>query len=306
MGIIPKKSYGQHFLTDQAVVKKMVDAAEIKKGETVLEIGPGTGVITEALVAAGAKVIAVEADRDLIKPLQEKFGDTIELIQGDIFSVFLPPFPRGDRGGLPAGFADKGLPLSDSKYKLVSNLPYHIASHVLRQFLSTSPRPTRLVIMTQREVADRIVAKPPKMGLLSVVCQLYASCKKIANVAPGAFRPAPKVGSAIVRLDVFPPPFPRGDRGGLPVKRVAGIGGLPLQPEKIIKLAKTGFSSKRKQLQRNLSASPVGLSVGLRPRDAKIFPTEKIKETLQEMGLDPRIRAENLTVEQWVELYHRL
>jgi len=245
-----KKSFGQNFLTDKTVVKKILAAAEIVPGERVLEIGPGTGVLTEALVDAGASVVAVESDKDLIPALEEKFGDRIELIEGDILKLHHSVTPS-----LPS-------------YKLVANIPYNITSDVIQTFLTAAHKPSRMVLMVQREVADRIVAKPPRMSLLSVVCQLYADVKKVTNVPAGAFRPVPKVGSAVIQMDQ---------------KSETG------DNERVIRLAKAGFSSKRKQLHNNLVSQGFSTS-------------DEGKEQLKKLGLDPLARAETLTVENWVNL----
>jgi len=251
-----KKSFGQNFLVDRSVVKKIVAAAEIIPGETVLEIGPGTGILTQALVDADARVIAVEADRDLIGPLRDTFGSQITLIEGDILS-------------LPA--TSYKLPAS---YKLIANIPYNITSEILFRFLTQEPRPSKMVLMVQREVADRIAAKPPDMSLLSVVCQLYADVKKVANVPKGAFRPSPKVDSAVISLVLQPTPYSR-------------------QPESVIKLAKAGFSHRRKQLHGNLAS-------------ARIASSPVVKEALARLGLPPTARAENLRVQDWVLLHDLL
>lgn len=241
-----KKTYGQNFLIDKNVVRKIVAASDIKPGEAVLEVGPGTGALTGALVAAGAKVTAVEADRDLIPALREKFGDAIDLVEGDILSYTLPP----------------------TRYKLIANIPYNITSKLLETFLTTESPPSRMVLMVQREVADRILAIPPDMSLLSVVCQLYADVSKVANVPAGAFRPIPKVDSAVVKLDT---------RHQIP------------DTERIVRLAKAGFSSRRKQLHGNLSAAGVASS-------------QSVKDALTTLGLPSTARAENLSVHNWIQL----
>ncbi len=251
-----KKHFGQNWLIDETVVKKMIEAAQIQAGETVLEVGPGTGVLTQALVDAGARVTAVEADTSLIGPLRDKFGDAIELIEGDVLS--------------------SSYNLPSTTYKLIANIPYNITSDLLRRFLTQEPRPTRLVIMVQKEVADRIVAIPPDMSLLSVVCQVYAQCRRVANVPAGAFRPIPKVDSAIVRLDVSLKPTT-----------------YPLQPESVIALAKLGFSSRRKQLHGNLK-SLLGID------------SQQVKKALEGLELATTVRAEELSVENWIELASKL
>lgn len=244
-----KKQFGQNFLVDAGVVRKIVAAAGIVPGEAVLEIGPGTGLLTEALVAAGAKVTAVEADRDLIAPLRAKFGDAIELVEGDILSL--------------ADAVARRL----GRYKLVANIPYNITSDILNRFLTAARPPSRMVLMVQREVADRIAAAPPDMSLLSVVCQLYADVSRVANVPRGAFRPSPNVDSAVVRLDPKAAP----------------------DAEKVIALAKVGFSSRRKQLHGNLSGPGIATSAA-------------VKAALASMGLPETARAENVSVHNWIAL----
>ena len=268
-----KKQFGQNFLKDKGIVQKIIKAAEIVPGETILEIGPGTGILTEALVAAGARVIAVEADRDLIAPLREKFGNAIELVEGDIISLSDSMTQR----------------LSDSShhYKLVANIPYNITSKILETFLTSKTPPTRMVLMVQLEVADRIAAQPPDMSLLSVVCQAYADVKKVFNVSRTAFKPSPNVDSAVIRLDLHVSPPHREEGTGVVVARNG------VDPEKIIRLAKIGFSSRRKQLHRNLSASTVATSAA-------------VKEALTKIGLPPEARAETLSVHNWIQLLNLL
>lgn len=251
-----KKSFSQNWLVDQSVVAKIIQAAEIQKGETVLEVGPGTGVLTQALVDAGAHVIAVEADKSLIAPLRERFGDKIELIHGDVLT--------------------SNIQLPTSNFRLVANIPYNITSDLLRRFLTTDPKPSRMIVMVQREVADRMTAKPPHMSLLSVVCQIYAQCRRVTKVPAGAFRPIPKVDSAVVRLDLYPT-----------------SSFMEIDSEEVIAVAKLGFSSPRKQLHGNLKSIGRAGSAG-------------VKEALLSLGLPPAARAEALSVENWVALTHIL
>jgi 16S rRNA (adenine1518-N6/adenine1519-N6)-dimethyltransferase len=258
-----KKHFGQNWLVDETVVKKIINAAEIQAGETVLEVGPGTGVLTQALVDAGARVVAIEADSTLIPALRERFDDSITLIEGDVLSTVY---------GLPS-----------TPYKLIANIPYNITSDLLRRFLTQDPRPTRMVIMVQREVAERITAVPPDMSLLSVVCQLYTQCRRVTNVPAGAFRPIPKVDSAIVRLDSK---HIRPDRA-----LCEGEDGP--YPEQVIAIAKLGFASRRKQLHGNLKSLP-GVDA------------QGIKDALSQLDLPPSARAQELSVDNWIELTHIL
>ncbi len=270
-----KKSYGQNFLADRGVLKKIIAAAELEPGEMVLEIGPGTGILTEALLNAGANVVAVEADPELAALMRKNFGNRITLVEGDVMNLSRDPSP-------PTSAKLWRVRMTDGGFKIVANIPYNITSALLEKFLTNDPRPSRMVLMVQREVADRITAKPGEMSVLAVMCQLYASCKKIANVSAGAFRPTPKVDSAILRLDVRPLPLFKGE-----------LEGVTVDPETIIALAKAGFASRRKQLHGNLARAGFGKS-------------EKIKETLADLGLRPDIRAEDLSLDDWVRLYRHM
>lgn len=258
MGHRKKQSFGQHFLHDISVVEQIIDAANITNGELVLEIGPGEGVLTKALLVEGARVCAVEADEDLIDPLQQRFPDA-DIVQGsaldrDLFSLFQVNDGNFD-------------PFS---YKLVANLPYNIASRVFRRFLSEQPKPNLMVVMVQKEVADRIIAEPPNMSMLSIACQLYADCARVVNVPPGAFDPPPSVDSSVVKLR------PKQDLG-------------TEDPEYVLSVAKVGFSSKRKQLKNNLARE-------------NIAKKEAVAEVLREIGLPETARAQTLTVENWITL----
>jgi 16S rRNA (adenine1518-N6/adenine1519-N6)-dimethyltransferase len=249
-----KKDYSQNWLVDESVVKKIIEAAQIAKGEAVLEIGPGTGLLTTALVDAGAHVTAVEADKDLIEPLRAKFGDEIELVYGD---------------ALDEKFSMSGA------YKLIANLPYSITSDILKHYLTHRNPPTRMVLMLQKEVVERMIAKPGAMSVLSVVCQIYAECKRVSNVPRGAFRPMPKVESAVVQLDL------------------KDVSDAEFDPEQVISLAKQGFSSRRKQLHKNLSGLPN-------------IASDFVKDVLEELGLDPRLRAQEMRVDDWIRLTHKI
>ncbi len=251
-----KKSFGQNWLVDKDAIKKIVESSGVKKGDNVLEIGPGTGVITEELVKIGANITVVELDFDLIEPLRNKFGDKINIIHGDILKISMSDFSHL------------------KPYKLVSALPYNITSKVLRKFLVTSDAPEKITFVLQNEVVDRIVASPPNMSLLSVVCQIYSKCKKVCVVPSDSFHPEPKVDSAIVTLELI---------------KDENI----LNKEGVISIAKIGFSSRRKQLHKNL------LSITK-------LETKQIKELLIGIDLSEKVRAQELTVDEWVKIAQKL
>jgi 16S rRNA (adenine1518-N6/adenine1519-N6)-dimethyltransferase len=218
-----KKRFGQHFLTDTGILNRIVDAAELSAGETVLEIGPGRGSLTAVLTERGARVVAVEVDRDLVPPLRTRFEGArgVTIIEADVLDD--SPGELLARAGATAPYA------------VVANLPYNIAAPVLRRLLEADVSPRRIVVMVQLEVAEAIVARPGTMGLLSVATQVYGETKMIMKLAPGAFSPPPKVQSAVVRIDVAPSP-----RVDVPI-------------DAFFRVVRAGFGNPRKQLRNSLS-----------------------------------------------------
>ncbi len=186
-----KKSLGQHFLKSQSALTKIRDAGSIDDTDTVLEIGPGTGALTELLVVSAKKVIAIEKDRDLIPILEETFAAEIAsekllLLEADIMN-FDPCVLAGEFG--------------IKKYKLVANIPYYITGAIIEKFLSTAHQPETIVILIQKEVAERIIARDHKESILSIAVKAYGVPKIIAKVPPGAFVPPPTVDSAILSIE---------------------------------------------------------------------------------------------------------
>ncbi|MDP2637247.1 MAG: 16S rRNA (adenine(1518)-N(6)/adenine(1519)-N(6))-dimethyltransferase RsmA, partial [bacterium] len=188
-GLRPKKGLGQHFLVAKPFLDLISKAAGLKKTDTVLEIGPGLGVLTETLAKKAKKVVAVEKDGELVGLLEELTVGmkNIEVIHSDILKL--------DPSHIPA---------FQHSYKVVANLPYYITSPVIRMFLEAKVQPTVMVLMVQKEVGQRICAKPPKMSLLAVSVQFYAKPEIIAVVSKNAFWPQPKVDSAILKLTPYP------------------------------------------------------------------------------------------------------
>ena len=258
-GLRADKSLGQNFLQDSYALEKITAAAEILPTDTVLEVGPGLGALTRHLAVAAKRVIAVELDGRLLPPLRETItGYTnIEIIHGDMLKL------------APAEI----VPVSD--YLVVANIPYYITSALLRHLLETTPRPRRVVLTVQKEVAERICAAPGDMSLLALSVQVYGQPRVVATVPAGAFYPAPKVDSAVVRIDLSPAPF-------IPYTLL----------DTFFALAKAGFSQKRKKLRNSLSA-------GMRKSPAEM------EETLRAAGIDPQRRAETLSLAEWRELTAR-
>lgn len=265
----PRKRFGQHWLRDETILTAIVEAAELAPGDRVLEIGPGTGVLTQRLLAQGHPVVAVEIDSDLYSQLEQRYRstETLVLIQGD--------FLRLDLHQLLA--QETALPFPN---KVVANIPYYITGPILEKLLGTlaAPHPDpyeSIVLLVQQEIAHRLAATPGSkiFGGLSVKVQYLATCEVICPVAPQAFVPPPKVTSAVVRLR--PRPFyPQASN-----------------PQFLQSVVQAGFSSKRKMLRNTLT--------GLIERD-------RVCAFLQELGLSDKVRAEDLSVAHWVTLSNKI
>ena len=182
--IKPKRSLGQNFLINQGILDKIVRAAEVGPKDTVVEVGPGTGNLTRKLSEKAKRVVAVEKDHRLIEELKEKFKNSnVEIIEEDILKL-----------------KAESLKLKVGEYKIVANIPFYITSHFLRTVFEEWPKPKLIVLTVQKEVAQRIMAKPPHMNLLALSVQFYSSPTIIGYISKGSFRPMPKVDSAIIKL----------------------------------------------------------------------------------------------------------
>jgi 16S rRNA (adenine1518-N6/adenine1519-N6)-dimethyltransferase len=254
--ITPKKSLGQNFLHDPNTLEKIVEIADFGPEMTVLEIGPGTGNLTHVLAREAARVIAVEVDTRLIPLLREQFADEprVELVHADILET------------------NVGALVGDKPFVVVANLPYYITSAILRHLLENTPRPQRLIVTVQREVADRLVAQPGDMSLLAVSVQFYGLPHIALRLNPAAFWPRPDVDSAVVRIDVYAEP---------PVE-------VP-DESLFFRVVRAGFGQKRKQLRNSLGA---GLQIDKTQAGA----------LLEQAGIDPRRRAETLSLDEWAAL----
>ncbi|MBI5037354.1 MAG: ribosomal RNA small subunit methyltransferase A [Candidatus Kerfeldbacteria bacterium] len=262
----PDRSQGQNFVIDETVITDMVRAAGIVPGARVLEIGPGFGSLTIALLEAGATVVAVEQDRRLIPALHKLTSvyPPLHLVTGDIFQV---------RRALP-------LLIQDGTYQLVSNLPYNITSRVLREFLETQPRPTSVTVLVQQEVAERVIAPAGAMSVLSVAVQLYADSEIVRLVPPSSFWPAPAVTSAILHLTKI-----GSDVHGF-LKTLK-----PYSAADFFRLVKIGYSGRRKQLHNTLAA---GLKLS----------NQEVQKTLLSAKISPESRPQTLTIRDWIRVVH--
>jgi 16S rRNA (adenine1518-N6/adenine1519-N6)-dimethyltransferase len=215
-----RKSLAQHFLVDGSVLRKIITAAELTPSDTVIEVGPGLGVLTQTLVEQARKVIAIELDNHLAKILKAHLNDSnkVIVINEDVLKVN------------PSDLLSK-----QSEYKVVANLPYYITSAVIRHFLEASIQPKLMVLMVQQEVAKQITAKPGEMSLLSVSVQLYGKPTIVSRVSARCFYPAPDVDSAILKIEVYPRPKVQSDD-------IVGF----------FNLVRAGFSANRKQLVNSL------------------------------------------------------
>lgn len=251
--IHPKKRLGQNFLINESVLPKIIEAAEISKADTVIEIGPGTGVLTEALLKAGAKVFAIEKDFDLIALLTQKFGDdkNLKIVHQD---------------GL--WFDETAL---KSPYKVVANLPFNVASPLIRKFLESSNPPELMVLMVQKEVGEKILAKPgnSERGILTVSVEFYADAEMVTEVSKNSFKPQPEVDAAVIKIK----------------KR----GQKDIDPKFFFRIVKAGFAAKRQQIHNSLAAT-------LR------LPKDQVKDILKRSSIDPLKRAEDLSLDDWINL----
>ena len=268
--IKPSRSKGQNFLINEKIYDEIVKAAEITENDTVLEIGPGLGLLSFKLALKAKRVLAVEIDSQLAGYLEmasaAKNTENLEIYNEDILRFNLP---------------EKLSPLEE--YKIVANLPYNITSIFLRLFLSNPRRPKSLVLMLQKEVAKRIVATAPDMSLLALSVQYFAQAEIVREVKAGNFWPEPKVDSAIIKLTVKPE-FLKTNQDNEKSRE---------EEKMFFRLAKISFSAKRKMLKNNLSG---GLKI----------EGKRIAELLAENNFNSKVRAEDLSLDDWQKLFAAL
>lgn len=256
-----KKSLSQNFLIDGNIVRKIVSAAAVQENDQILEIGPGPGALTEALLMTQAHVTAIEIDDTLIQSLQELKSDfpKFTLIHGDFLQISLEPL----------------LQTQTTPWKVIANLPYHITTPTLMKLLPLYPLIQSVTVMVQKEVADRLIAKPKTSSYnhLSLACSFYSNVKSCFTVEPTCFYPQPKVKSAVVQFQLHEPPLPLEER------------------EDFFLLTRTAFQKKRKMLRGSLE---------------DLYSKEKMLNTLIHCGLKDTTRPEELSLEEWIHLFFAL
>ena len=267
-GVKPNKILGQNFLIDKNILKKIVDTADLTPLDIVLEVGPGIGTLTQELAKNAGRVIAIEKDKVMVEAMRETLAglDNVKIIQGDALKIFNFQFSIFNQ-----------FPKSQfSNYKVVANIPYYLTSNLIRNLLENKNPPQEIILLIQKEVAQRICSKPPNMSLLAVSVQFYAEPKIISYVSKNCFLPAPKIDSAIIKITPRAP-------GSQKFLRARG------SQEFFFKVVRAGFSQPRKQLAGNLS------------KKLKI-ERKKVNDWLLKNKINPAQRAETLSVGDWENL----
>ncbi|MHB1134774.1 MAG: 16S rRNA (adenine(1518)-N(6)/adenine(1519)-N(6))-dimethyltransferase RsmA [Chloroflexota bacterium] len=254
-GFRPRKKLGQNFLVDEDILDGIAEAADLTPADEVLEVGPGLGTLTLRLARRAGRLVAVELDDDLVRIVRETVAGTgnVTVVHQDILKF------------------DPSRYFAPRAYKMIGNLPYYVTSPTLRHFLENPSPPSLLLLMIQREVADRLLARPGELSLLAISVQLYAEPRLVRLVDAGAFYPSPKVDSAVIRLDVLPQPA------------------VAVDTDHFFAVVSAGFSQPRKQLHNSLAQR-----FWMRPGQST--------ELLHEAGIDPKRRAQTLALEEWAEL----
>ncbi|MDJ1184405.1 16S rRNA (adenine(1518)-N(6)/adenine(1519)-N(6))-dimethyltransferase RsmA [Roseofilum casamattae] len=265
----PRKIFGQHWLTNDKILNRIVKAAELTERDRILEIGPGMGMLTRPLIQNAGKVISVEIDRDLCQKLMKNFKSKTNflLLQGDFLSL--------DIDALLLAF-----PEFQNPNKVVANIPYNITGPILEKLLGKIAKPVipsyeKIILLVQKEVAQRIIAKPSTkaFGALSVRVQYLAECQLLFDVPAKNFFPPPKVDSAAIEI------APR------PIENPAN------NPQHLQQIVALGFAAKRKMLRNNFKS---------------IISTDSLIPLLEQLNINPQARAENLSINDWVALSNLL
>ena len=262
---LPSKGLGQNFLTDENAIKRVIIAADLESGNVVLEVGPGLGALTKELAKKAARVIAVEKDPKMVEILRETLKDykNVEIVLGDILKIENLKLIENWK-------------LKIENYKVAANLPFYLTAPLIRKFLEEKTPPEDMTLVVQKEVGQRIVARPPEMSILAVSVQFYAQAKIVSYISKESFWPKPKVDAAILKIIPFA------------LSKNPATAGF-FDKDLFFKIVKAGFSQPRKQLINNLSQK---LEID----------KEKIKSWLSKNGIYHTQRAETLEVKDWINL----
>lgn len=251
----PKKSLGQNFLKSIPALNMMCECGDISTSDTVVEIGPGKGALTEKLLEKAGRVIAIEKDQDLIQILKEKFKKEIENKNLELLEMDCLDF------------------IPNNKYKIIANIPYNITGAILKKFLSEGNQPERMVLLVQKEVAERIVSRDKKESILSLSVKAYGEPKYIMKVHKRFFSPEPKVDSAIIAITNI-------SKNNFKTKK---------DEENFFEIIKTSFAHKRKIFRKNLLEN-------------NKYKKEKVDELFERLNINPNKRAEDLPIDKWLEI----
>lgn len=296
--LTPDHLLGQNFLINEEALAKIIGAADLKKSDVVLEVGPGTGILTKELAKNAGSVIALEKDRRMIAILKEILRDhsNVKIIEGDILKINIaeilqnsdslhniarekitlnPPLQKEEITKTPS--FKRGINDISGAYKIIANIPYYLTSPLIRLFLENEPRPQEMVILIQKEVAERIANKGGDTSVLSILVQFYGAPEIVSIVKRESFWPIPDVDSAIIKISDIKKPEEYDEE----------------TTKKFFRLVKIGFSGRRKTLANNLSA---GLKI----------EKNEITSIIVSLGLPSAIRAQELTIEQWKTLYNMI
>jgi len=261
----PSKRLGQHFLVDAKIRDAIIAAARIRSDDVVLEIGPGLGVLTQKMIKKTNKLIVVEQDKKLIPYLRETFGPSISVIQSDILAL---------SNNQIADYSKSKSNVSDGSYRIVSNIPYNITGAIIKKFVSnTGPKPKDMLILVQKEVAERVCAKPGKLSLLGLSVQIFAEPKIMFSVLRESFWPVPKVDSCLLKI------------GSISEDTRYRIRDF----DHFWRIIRIGFSAPRKQLQNNLSS---GLFLN----------RKQVSMAMDLAGISEKSRAQELSITHWIRL----
>ena len=263
-----RKSLGQHFLINSGVLKKITDAGDLSPSDIVIEVGPGPGALTAELIKKAGYVIAVVVDRAMVELLKETFyyADNLSLITADILDTEPMELIQHEKDRFPAELK------TAIRYKLVANLPYYITQPIIRHFCEAAVKPQSLVIMVQKEVAKNIVAQPGDLSIMAISVQFYGKPQIVDYVPSSNFFPAPKVDSAILKIDMYEKP-------------IVDV----TSEQNFFRIVKAGFCAARKQVANAISQ---GLDI----------PKAEVISLMQTAGVNPQKRAETLTLHEWANL----